>query len=131
MVAEDKVINIEILYNHLKELGVDEQTTICIDGQQAIDKCKDFIDSALHHTDLLLELKVKPIALCLLDFQMPNKNGIQVVQEVRQYIELRQKEFSELEIVEPTFVFLTAYKTSGFHHHLTSMNISECFDKPI
>ena len=44
MVAEDKVVNIEILYDYLKILKVDEQTTICIDGQQAIDKCKDFID---------------------------------------------------------------------------------------
>ena len=49
---------------------------------------------------------------------MPNKNGLQVVQEVREYIKIRQQEFTNFVIEEPKFVFLTAYKTTGFMNHL-------------
>lgn len=48
---------------------------MCVDGQEAIDKCKDIVDKALHEKDEFTK-SIQPIGLCLLDFQMPRKNGI-------------------------------------------------------
>lgn len=62
---------------------------------------------------------------------MPLKNGIQVVQEVRAYYQLRQKERPGQQIAEPQFVFLTAFKTHAFYKHLIALNITECYEKPI
>lgn len=47
MVAEDKVINLEIIKQYLDKLGVTEQSTICVNGQEALDKCISLIDTAL------------------------------------------------------------------------------------
>lgn len=47
----------------------------------------------------------------LLDFQMPLKNGIQVVKEVKRYFRLKQKENYEILMIEPMIVFLTAFKS--------------------
>lgn len=44
----------------------------------------------------------------LLDFQMPRKNGIQVVSDIRKYIQ-NKNIISEHELQEPEFVFMTAY----------------------
>ena len=64
----------------------------------------------------------------LLDFQMPRKNGIQVVNEVRDLY----KKLSEVQPVEePYFVFLTAYFTLKFKEHLNEIGIAEIFEKPL
>ena len=57
------------------------------------------------------ETKIKPVLLMLLDFQMPLKNGIQVVKEVKRYFRLKQKENYEILMIEPMIVFLTAFKS--------------------
>jgi tRNA A37 threonylcarbamoyladenosine biosynthesis protein TsaE len=47
---------------------------------------------------------------------MPQKTGLQVVSAVRKIIQ----NFNELnqEVIEPTFVFLTAYTTTTFERYL-------------
>ena len=54
----------------------------------------------------------------LLDLQMPQKNGIQVVQEVKDFYKQLQEEFTLLRIVEPEFVFLTAFSSMTLRKHL-------------
>ena len=73
VVAEDQEVNIDVLSDHLQTLGAFENTEMCIDGQSTIDKCKQIIDEAISDTSCV---NVTPIDLMLLDFQMPNKNGI-------------------------------------------------------
>ena len=54
-------------------------------------------------------LEIRPIALMLLDFQMPRKNGLQVVTELRTFIKgLNMSQF-DVVIREPKIVFLTAF----------------------
>lgn len=66
----------------------------------------------------------------LLDFQMPRFNGLQVIEQTRQfYIEMSEKH--SIELKEPLFVFLTAYKTKGFEKHLEALNILHCYEKPL
>ena len=47
----------------------------------------------------------------LLDLQMPIKNGLQVVNEVRVIYKNLSLRYKNLTIVEPHFVFLTAFST--------------------
>ena len=70
-------MNLEILKSHIETLGLLEQTIFSINGQQAIDSAKNELDKALFN--LGSELKKQPVTLMLIDFQMPLKNGIQVV----------------------------------------------------
>jgi YesN/AraC family two-component response regulator len=65
----------------------------------------------------------KPINLLILDFQMPMKNGLQVVQEVKKFLHEQAQSGLELVIEEPTYVFLTAFATTRFVHHAQSLGV--------
>ena len=67
----------------------------------------------------------------LLDFQMPKKNGIQVVQEVREFYTTQSQLHPNLKFEEPVYVFLTAYSTLMFRKHLASLGVNNIFEKPI
>lgn len=54
----------------------------------------------------------------LLDLQMPIKNGIQVVNEVREIYKNLRIRNKNLIIVEPHFVFLTAFASHALRKHL-------------
>jgi CheY-like chemotaxis protein len=69
--------------------------------------------------------------LCLLDYQMPLKDGVEVVEEVKAFIELKNKTLGTCKIVEPLFVFLTSYKTPQLARKLARLNIKHCYEKPI
>jgi hypothetical protein len=49
---------------------------------------------------------------------MPVKNGLQAVQEIKLLYKTRSAELSPIELVEPSYVILTAYKTITFEKHL-------------
>lgn len=49
---------------------------------------------------------------------MPIKNGVQVVQEIKAFYKNLQDEVDAIEICEPLFVMLTAYKTLHFEKHV-------------
>lgn len=83
MAADDQLINLEVLKRQLTDLGLHEKCTYCIDGQQIIEKSKGVLEEAIAVAQT--GQKVKPIDFMLLDFQMPKKNGIQVVMEVRDF----------------------------------------------
>jgi hypothetical protein len=65
------MINLEILQGYFEKLGLTEEVSICINGQEAIDCCLKLINEALMDTNLKHHVKgtvIKPISLCLLDF---------------------------------------------------------------
>jgi YesN/AraC family two-component response regulator len=62
---------------------------------------------------------------------MPIKNGIQVVQELKEFYQKVQKETSMVNLQEPLFVMLTAYKTLSFEKHVKQLGVDECYEKPI
>ena len=49
LVADDQHINIEILKQLTQTLGVEQQTTFCVNGQQAIDHVKNLVGGALNN----------------------------------------------------------------------------------
>ena len=67
----------------------------------------------------------------LLDFQMPQKNGIQVLTEVRELYSEKRKTYGLTQLIEPEFIFLTAYMTNGFKNHLSKIGIDKGYEKPL
>ena len=68
-----------MLRNSFKELDLEKNCEYCINGQQSIDSATSLI-----HREMEIALKcekrsVKPIDIMILDYQMPGKNGDQVV----------------------------------------------------
>ena len=49
----------------------------------------------------------------LLDLQMPRKNGIEVVKEVRKIYKFMSIE-NNVTLIEPNFIFFTAYSSINF-----------------
>ena len=78
-----------------------------MNGEEALQKSIAIIREALVNND---KEEIMPIGLMLLDFQMPLKNGIQVFEEIRIFINQQSKR-SKIKILEPNFVFLTSYST--------------------
>lgn len=65
----------------------------------------------------------------LLDIQMPLKNGFEVVTEVRNYYKKISKR-SKITLIEPEFIFFTAFSSIALLKHIKSNNISHCYEKP-
>ena len=78
-----------------------------MNGEEALQKSIAIIREALANNE---KEEIMPIGLMLLDFQMPLKNGIQVIEEIRIFINQQSKR-SKIKILEPNFVFLTSYST--------------------
>lgn len=66
----------------------------------------------------------------MLDLQMPIKTGIQVLQEVRAIYKFHSHNL-KIELVEPEWVFLTAFSTKAFRNYLKANNVKHCYEKPI
>ena len=62
---------------------------------------------------------------------MPKKTGLQVYNEVKTFYEMQREKHADIKIIEPVYVFLTAYMTPQFRVHLTSMGIQHHYEKPI
>ena len=57
-------------------------------------------------------------------------NGVEFVKKLRIFIaDVNQK--SNVQVVEPNFVFLTAYLTVQFKKQLAELNITAHYDKPV
>ena len=130
VVADDQHINLEVLKNTLTELGIIDKTQFCVNGQEAIDVSKRIIVEFLKSSPTLVAVK-KPISFMLLDFQMPRKNGLQVIKEIREFIASKNRFQSQGEIAEPCFVFLTAFMTQQFINHLKSLDVKHIYEKPV
>ena len=82
IIADDQHINIEVLQQHFESLDVLERCEFFYNGQVTIDRTIELVRDAIAYCPDG-STKLRPIAIMLLDFQMPTKNGIEVVNEVR------------------------------------------------
>jgi len=122
-VADDQKINLELVKLNLSEVGITENVTYCSDGNIAVDVAMGLFQKAMVGNKTF---PVKPIPLMLLDFQMPMKTGLQVIEHLRKFCEKNTSK-----IIEPKFVIVTAFVTPVFKQHLASKNIDCCLEKPI
>ena len=67
MVADDQLINIEVIKTHLTELGHINTCNFCINGQETIDKVKELVDTAVREKDAKTKI-ITPVNFLLLDF---------------------------------------------------------------
>jgi CheY-like chemotaxis protein len=82
LVADDQAINLEVIKQHLNRLNFMGISHFAVDGQECIDSAKEIFDYQLSKVKPG-QKNVRPIAIMLLDLQMPKKTGIQVVAEVK------------------------------------------------
>lgn len=123
----------------MRSLKYLENCEFCVNGEEALNAALREIKSAIaEHTLRTPEppgqkVTLQPINLMLLDFQMPRLNGIQVVEKVRAYCLQQNEEYMEqnIEIFEPRYVFLTAFLTKAFKSHLSKLQVTESFEKPL
>lgn len=90
IVADDHLINLEMLKHSLGTLQLIPQTIFCNNGQDAIESFKEKVLSVVQevarkHAGNCNVVKLKPVALMLLDLQMPIKNGIEVVNWINRF----------------------------------------------
>ena len=76
IVAEDQAVNLHLIRNQITLLGLLSKTTFCKDGEEAINTVNSFLSKPPAEVE-------QPITVMLLDFQMPKKNGLEVVEAVR------------------------------------------------
>ena len=67
----------------------------------------------------------------LLDFKMPRLNGLQVIQKTRKFTETQNTIQQKVKVVEPIYIFLTAYASSSFSKHAKSQGVSHIYEKPL
>jgi hypothetical protein len=63
---------------------------------------------------------------------MPRKNGLQVIESTRKFI----KDYNDnaehiVQVKEPIFVFLTAFKTKAFLNYVSKLEIGGVYEKPL
>jgi CheY-like chemotaxis protein len=116
-----------VIKSQLTELGVYSKSEFCYNGEEAIKLTLDIITKAVETAD---QESIHPVCLMLLDFQMPRKNGIQVVEAVRAFVQLMNSKQSVI-VHEPIFVFLTAFSTKQFYNHIKRLGIEHIYEKPV
>ena len=123
IVADDAYINLELIKLNLAEVGVKENVTYCSDGSIAIEAALGYLNAGLNKMNAR---PIRPVALMLLDFQMPMKTGLQVIEQIRSFCETHKDK-----IISPKFVILTAFASKTFKDYLSSIGVDCCFEKPM
>ena len=64
---------------------------------------------------------------------MPRLNGLQVVDMMRKYLQRLNLELQtkNVHVLEPRIVFVTAYYSNAFKQYLKTINIEQCYEKPL
>ena len=116
------MINLTVIKNQITELGLLSKTTFCTNGKEVIDRVTELFTKPL--------LNDRPISIILTDFQMPKKNGIQVLEEVRALYRRKSEDLGR-ELKTPEVVFLTAYVSQHFTKHLQEIGLDQIYEKPL
>ena len=100
LVAEDQRMNIESYKIVFQSMELSNCVIYYTNGLELIKKVKAELKKD-HSTDM-------PIPLLLLDYQMPELNGIEVIKEVRRlYAEVNRSK--PIPLIEPKYVMLSAH----------------------
>jgi CheY-like chemotaxis protein len=108
----------QVVKGHFETLGLLEHTEFVFNGQDAVLKVAELFG------------KGERISLVLTDFQMPRLNGIQAITKIRNFYQTQRANGKE--VMDPEFVFMTAYKTSGFDALVKDLGSDiPVFEKPL
>ena len=120
-----------VIKHQIEELGLTNRCSFCFDGMAAEQIAVEMIRTSLEQ-NLTADSSnaIQPIALMLLDFQMPRKNGLDVIISLQKILS-KINTASKVEIVPPRFVFLTSYSTQTFRKHAKALGVECILEKPI
>ncbi len=82
LVSDDRLLNIELVKENFKQLELINRSQFFIDGVSLLETAKQILSEATvdrNHN--------QPIQAIILDYQMPHKNGIDVIKELRGLID--------------------------------------------
>ena len=130
LIAEDQLVNIEVMRMHLDDMGLTSRSEFCFNGREALQLAEQKLNEAVGLAGSTQQ-RIKPISLMLLDFQMPVMNGIDLYHQVKAMFQDCRKQHKHLEITDPVFVFLTAFATTNFCKHLRSLGVEYIYEKPV
>lgn len=106
-----------------EELGILDKTRFAIDGERAVVTATEIMEEALM-TDP--QHPVQPIQVMFLDFQMPHKNGLQVVKEVKALYEASPI------LIPPVYIFVSAFMSNKqFRKTANDAGVEHLFSKPM
>ncbi len=77
LLVEDNPIDVELTKNAFKKAQITNPLHVVTDGEAAL----DFVFATGSHAD---RLKVRPPQLILLDLNLPNKSGLEVLREIKE-----------------------------------------------
>jgi CheY-like chemotaxis protein len=97
-------------------------TTFCRNGQEIIDTVESLLTSS--------HLDDKPIDAIMTDFQMPKKNGVEAIKEVKELYAKKQKELG-VDLRLPEFIFLTAFMSPAFVKYIGDLGLNQIYEKPL
>ena len=75
-------MHIDLRKSQLQHFGLGFLSEYYTDGQQVIDRVKLVCEESVQNSTVF---PIKPVSVILLDFQMPIKNGLETVLELKQY----------------------------------------------
>ena len=67
---------------NINALGIGSKCEYCFDGRETLKVVYDILNEAL---EVPFDERVRPIAMMVLDLQMPYKNGVQIVQDMQKF----------------------------------------------
>ena len=124
LVADDQRVNLDVIRMNMEQMTLLKDLEFFTDGQQVIDRIMEILE--------MRDLASCPIDALLLDFQMPVKNGIQVVREVKTLYAKQNTKNPELTLKEPLYVFFTAHAANKqFREHSYASGVDYVLEKPI
>jgi CheY-like chemotaxis protein len=82
IVADDICTHIEIIKSKMKEMNMEDYAEYYNNGQAVIDRVKQLTEESLKNAELF---PICPVSILLLDFQMPLKNGLETVLELKAF----------------------------------------------
>lgn len=117
IIADDQAICLETIRTSLVKTGLQSQCTYLQSGSDAITTAIQLVKTKIEYLDDFsqssgqLKIKTRPIALMILDMQMPGATGIEVIKRLKQVYDHFQMRSNHLVLIEPVFVIMTAFNT--------------------
>lgn len=131
VVADDKYLNIELLHMKFKSVALDPFAVFCQDGQVAINECIKIVNESLLTAKFF---PVTPIAILILDINMPVKTGVQALTEIMDYYDKLQVP-SGIDahnfIKKPHLIMMSSYRQPQISNIIQDKGVKDFFQSPL
>ena len=126
--AEGNPVNVQVIHQQLESINYHSRAKVCCNGEELVSVYKAIVNKALENR---LSDKIKPVKLIFTEQKFPRLRGTEAINEILEFIK-EKNQVSTVKILEPRFVFLTAYRTVELQTHLSQKyKIQDCYEKPL